>query len=170
MEKRRTGLLAAGGLVVPAALVAALLVGRLGPDAALPSAGPGSDSAADSVPAAGVALATVANRAVVETGVASWYGAELAGAPTASGEPFDPEAMTAAHPDLPFGTTLTVVNLENGRAVEVVINDRGPFTDDRIIDVSQAAARKLGFKESGTAEVQLEVAPEVLATIASSEA
>lgn len=119
-------------------------------------------------PVAGIALATLADRAVVETGIASWYGAELAGAATASGEPFDPDALTAAHPELPFGTAVTIVNLDNGRTVEVVINDRGPFTEDRVIDVSQAAARALGFKDGGTAEVRLEVEPEILTSAASS--
>ncbi len=170
---RRVHLLGAG-MVATMALTAALVVARPGPDAeaptAEPAAGPMAASVAAAAPVAGVTLANVPNRAVVESGVASWYGAELAGELTASGEPFDPEAMTAAHPELPFGTTVTVVNLENGRAVEVVINDRGPFTDDRIIDVSQAAARKLGFKDDGTAEVQIEIEPEVLATITSSEA
>ena len=169
-KRRRVHLLAAG-MVATMALTAALVVARLGPDAEAPTAEPAAGPMTQSVAAsAGVTLANVPNRAVVESGVASWYGAELAGELTASGEPFDPEAMTAAHPELPFGTTVTVVNLENGRAVEVVINDRGPFTDDRIIDVSQAAARKLGFKDDGTAEVQIEIEPEVLATITSSEA
>lgn len=91
----------------------------------------------------------------LEVGEASWYGAAYAGRPTASGEPFDPEALTAAHPALPFGTEVTVVNLDNGRHVDVVINDRGPFIADRIIDLSEAAARVLGFLRAGLAQVRI---------------
>ncbi len=90
-----------------------------------------------------------------EVGEASWYGDAFAGRPTASGEPFDPEALTAAHPDLPFGTEVTVVNLDNGRQVEVVINDRGPFIADRVIDLSRAAARLLGFLRDGITRVSI---------------
>ncbi len=90
-----------------------------------------------------------------EVGEASWYGEAFAGLPTASGEPFDPEAMTAAHPELPFGTAVTVLNLENGRSVDVVINDRGPFIAERIIDLSRAAARLLGFLRDGITRVQV---------------
>lgn len=90
-----------------------------------------------------------------EIGEASWYGAAFAGRPTASGAPFDPEALTAAHPELPFGTAVTVVNLDNGRRVEVVINDRGPFVAERIIDLSRAAARLLGFLRDGIARVRV---------------
>ena len=71
------------------------------------------------------------------------------------GEPFDPEALTAAHPELPFGTAVKVVNLDNGRHVEVVINDRGPFIADRIIDLSRAAARVLGFLRDGITRVRV---------------
>ena len=165
MRERQWFHLAGAGAVAALALAAALVVGQLQPTE-VPRA---SLDVGTGAPAAGIALVALANRAVVESGVASWYGAELAGALTASGAPFDPEALTAAHPVLPFGTLVTVVNLDNGRAVEVEINDRGPFADDRIIDVSRAAARALGFKEDGTAEVQLEVTPEVLAAVASSE-
>jgi len=105
----------------------------------------------------------------VEEGQASWYGAELAGARTASGEPFDPAALTAAHPELPFGTSATVTNLANGQAIVVVINDRGPAEPHRIIDVSQAAAQALGFMEGGTAQVRIEVTPEALAAARAGE-
>lgn len=90
------------------------------------------------------------------TGTASWYGNELAGNPTASGVPFDPNALTAAHPDLPFGTKVKVTNLGNGLSVTVEINDRGPFADNRIIDLSRAAANELGFIDAGTTEVRIE--------------
>ena len=92
-----------------------------------------------------------------QTGEASWYGAEHQGKPTASGELFDQGRLTAAHPTLAFGTKVKVINLSNGKSVEVEINDRGPFTENRIIDLSQAAAKALGITESGTATVRLEL-------------
>lgn len=92
-----------------------------------------------------------------ETGVASWYGPGFHGRRTASGERFDMEAMTAAHRTLPFGTRVRVQNLDNGRAAEVRINDRGPFARGRVIDVSRAAARDLGMLGAGTARVRLRV-------------
>ena len=88
-------------------------------------------------------------------GVASWYGDDFQGNPTASGERFDARAMTAAHPSLPLGTRVRVTNLANGRSVVVRVTDRGPFVCGRMIDVSSAAARTLGMVESGTARVQL---------------
>lgn len=94
---------------------------------------------------------------IYQTGTASWYGAELAGRPTASGERFRPSRMTAAHPKLPFGTVLRVRRLDNGRAIRVVVNDRGPFTGGRILDLSQAAARRLGAIDAGTVRVTLQV-------------
>jgi rare lipoprotein A len=93
--------------------------------------------------------------AVFEEGVASWYGPGFAGRPTASGEVFDPDALTAAHRRLPFGTRVRVVNLDNGRQIVVRINDRGPSRSNRIIDVSAAAAEALGMVQAGTARVQL---------------
>lgn len=92
-----------------------------------------------------------------EEGVASWYGAEFHGKRTASGEIYDMFALTAAHRRLPFGTLVEVTNLENGRKVVVRINDRGPFKKGRIIDLSYAAARRLGMVEQGTARVRLRV-------------
>ena len=89
-------------------------------------------------------------------GVASYYGYELAGNRTASGERFDPQALTAAHRTLPLGTKLRVVNEANGRSVVVRINDRGPFVGNRIIDVSYGAAREIGMVRAGKARVRLE--------------
>jgi rare lipoprotein A len=94
-----------------------------------------------------------------QDGTASYYGADFAGRRTASGERFDPQALTAAHPDLPFGTRVRVTNLENGRSVTVRINDRGPFTGGRIVDVSWGAARELGMLRSGVARVRVEILP-----------
>ena len=91
----------------------------------------------------------------VTTGVASWYGWRFHGRPTASGEPYDMFAMTAAHRTLPFDTLVRVSLMGGGDGVEVRINDRGPFVDDRIIDLSLGAARELGMLRSGVAEVQL---------------
>lgn len=92
-----------------------------------------------------------------ETGLASWYGPGFHGRPTASGERYDMEAMTAAHPWLPFGTVVRVENRESRNAAVVRINDRGPFKRGRILDVSRAAARELGLLGPGTAEVRLTV-------------
>jgi rare lipoprotein A len=92
-----------------------------------------------------------------EIGIASWYGAEHHGRRTASGEPFDMNAATAAHPTLPFGTQVRVTNLANGRAIVLRVNDRGPFVGGRIIDVSRHAAGQLGFRRAGTARVRVEI-------------
>jgi rare lipoprotein A len=88
-------------------------------------------------------------------GVASWYGAELHGRPTASGEPFDMDGLTAAHRTLPLGTRAQVRNLDNGRTVVVRINDRGPFSGHRMIDLSRAAAQEIGMLAAGSAEVEV---------------
>ena len=87
-----------------------------------------------------------------QTGRASWYDLE---AKTASGEAMDSEALTAAHPSLPFGSKVMVANLDNGRSVVVRINDRGPFSKGRIIDVSRAAAEQLGMIGTGVARVSV---------------
>lgn len=92
-----------------------------------------------------------------QTGVASWYGVPFHGRQTASGETYDMEAMTAAHRALPFGTVVQVENRDNGRTVEVRINDRGPFVRGRILDLSRAAARRLDMLGPGTARVRLTV-------------
>jgi len=92
-----------------------------------------------------------------QTGEASWYGDPFHGRQTASGEVYDMEQLTAAHQTLPFGTRVRVENLDNGRAVTVRINDRGPFVDGRILDVSRQAARELGMIGSGTARVRITV-------------
>jgi rare lipoprotein A len=92
-----------------------------------------------------------------EIGIASWYGAELRGTPTASGESFNEEILTAAHPKLPFGTTVRVTNLKNLASTLLRITDRGPGTEGRAIDVSWAAAKELGFLETGLARVEIEI-------------
>lgn len=92
----------------------------------------------------------------VETGVASWYGEAFHGRPTALGEPYNMYAMTAAHKTLPLPTRVRVTNLENGRRVELRVNDRGPFVKGRVIDLSYGAARELGVVRRGTARVRVE--------------
>lgn len=95
-----------------------------------------------------------------DEGVASWYGPRFHGRPTASGERFDMNAMTAAHRTLPFGTHIEVTNLTNGRTVTVRVNDRGPFAGNRILDLSRAAARELDMLGAGTARVRFTVVTE----------
>jgi len=92
-----------------------------------------------------------------EVGTASWYGEYFQGKETASGEPFDMQALTAAHPTLPLGSFVRVTNLGNGRAVVVRINDRGPVVEGRIIDVSYNTARVLGFDSRGLQKVRLDL-------------
>jgi rare lipoprotein A len=91
----------------------------------------------------------------VESGIASWYGPGFAGRPTASGEIYDPDLLTAAHKTLPLGTLVRVHNLDNDRSMIVRINDRGPFIRGRIIDLSRAAAEVLGYKDAGLANVRI---------------
>ncbi|MDR0602448.1 MAG: septal ring lytic transglycosylase RlpA family protein [Treponema sp.] len=91
-----------------------------------------------------------------QEGIASWYGSEFDGRPTASGEIFNSTLFTAAHPTLPFGTMITVTNKQNNRKVTVRVNDRGPFVSARIIDVSRAAAAELDMIATGTAPVIVE--------------
>jgi len=102
-------------------------------------------------------------QAKVHTGEASWYGPGFKGKKTASGEIFDPAKFTAAHKTFPLGSRARVTHLENGKSVEVEINDRGPYADGRIIDLSQAAARALGMTENGTAAVRVELISETSA-------
>ena len=91
-----------------------------------------------------------------EAGKASYYDDALDGQKTASGARLDQDKLTAAHPKLPLGSEVTVTNPDNGRSVEVEINDRGPHAKDRAIDLSKAAARKLGITGQGVAEVEIE--------------
>jgi rare lipoprotein A len=101
----------------------------------------------------------------VQQGIASWYGADFHGKQTSSGEIYDMYQLTCAHNTLPLGTMVMVTNLENGRSVELKVNDRGPFVKGRIIDLSYAAARMLDVHEQGTAMVRVEVigpAPELV--------
>ena len=92
-----------------------------------------------------------------ETGIASWYGEQFHGKYTANGEVFDLNQMTAAHRTLPMPTVVRVTNLENGRSIEVRVNDRGPYARGRIIDLSRRAAQLLGFEGQGTAKVRVQI-------------
>jgi rare lipoprotein A len=91
-----------------------------------------------------------------QTGLASYYADKFDGRTTANGEIFSQNKFTAAHKTLPFGTKLKVTNIKNGKSVVVTVNDRGPYADGRIIDLSKAAAAELGMLNSGVAEVKIE--------------
>jgi len=92
-----------------------------------------------------------------ETGIASWYGPDFHGLATANGETYDMNALTAAHRTLPMPSMVRVTNLDNGRQIALRVNDRGPFVNNRIIDVSRRAAQLLGFEQQGTARVRVEI-------------
>ena len=114
-----------------------------------------ASAAAQEVPIVDEAIAEIVPETEIGGGVASYYGNELAGNRTASGERFDPGQLTAAHRTLPFGSKVRVTNMSTGDSVIVRINDRGPFHRGRVIDVSHAAAREIGMHRSGTARVKL---------------
>jgi len=130
---------------------------------------PGGNALADKQTSSpGVAdLATAIGRGIrtVQEGVVSWYGAQFHDRKTASGELFDSEAMTMAHPSLPFGTLVRVTNLRNGRSVVVRVNDRGPFVGTRIGDLSQAAASEIGMMRKGVARARIEVLDDEAASV-----
>jgi rare lipoprotein A len=92
-----------------------------------------------------------------QLGVASWYGKFFEGRTTASGEPFDPNQLTCAHRTLPLGSVLRVTNLRNNKSVIVTVNDRGPVPENRVIDLSRAAANALEFHDEGLAPVKIEL-------------
>ncbi|MGI4834278.1 MAG: septal ring lytic transglycosylase RlpA family protein [Janthinobacterium lividum] len=95
--------------------------------------------------------------AFTESGQGSYYADKFAGRPTASGAPYRPGQLTAAHNSLPFGTRIRVTNVRTGRSVKVVVNDRGPHVKGRIVDVSKRAAAKIGLLDAGVAPVRLRV-------------
>jgi rare lipoprotein A len=92
---------------------------------------------------------------LIQTGIASWYGQDYHGSQTANGEIYDMESMTAAHKRLPFNTVVGVKNLENGKNAIVRINNRGPYVEGRVIDLSRKAAREIGIITVGLADVEL---------------
>lgn len=97
-------------------------------------------------------------KCLLESGIASWYGEDFHGSKTANGEIYDMESLTAAHKTLPFNTVVRVVNLDNGKFVTVRINNRGPFVEGRVIDLSRKAAREIEIIRSGITEVDLYLA------------
>jgi rare lipoprotein A len=109
------------------------------------------------LPASLTTLPLSVRQARMEIGVASWYGEECHGNPTASGEIFDMNRLTAAHRELPLGTKVKVTNLRNKRTIVLRVNDRGPNIGQRIIDVSMVAAKLLGFLRAGLTPVEVEV-------------
>jgi len=120
-----------------------------------PAATSAAPGAAPAVPAAPAATGDASLN-----GKLAWYGRKFAGRKTASGERFNPEALTMAHKTLPFGTMVKVTNPRNGKSVTLRVNDRGPTQADRVGDVSLAAARALGMVRSGVIEAELRVVSE----------
>jgi rare lipoprotein A len=102
-------------------------------------------------------LILVGSTDMVKAQEASYYGDYFKGRPTASGEIFDPDLLTAAHKTLPFGTIVKVRNIKNGKTVTVKINDRGPFVGERAIDLSEGAAREIAMIDDGVALVELTI-------------
>jgi rare lipoprotein A len=127
------------------------------PDSVLAVVEAAQDAVAPAEVSTPVAPATVEEGKAIGEGEASYYGNELAGNRTASGERFNPRALTAAHRTLPLGSKLRVTNKANGKSVIVRINDRGPFVKSRLIDVSYAAAQQINMIRSGHARVRLEL-------------
>ncbi len=155
MKRRLENRTAAGQLYAAMLLLLLLTVScaeRKATIGSLPEPGKAAPPAA----APAVSESPAAGRSYRETGLASWYGRESHGRKTASGEVFDMNGMSAAHRTLPFGTRIRVTNLENYKSVIVTVNDRGPFIKTRIIELSQGAARELGFTAQGTATVKIE--------------
>jgi len=164
LERAGVALRSCGGALVVALVVALLAAGcaqqPVAPTASSPAAPRPSTPTPAPVPAPSPVQPAPPRETPslpVETGRVSLYGVNFAGKKTASGEPFDPAALTMAHRTLPFGTRVRVTNLRNHRSVEVRVNDRGPAVPDRIADVSLAAARKLGMTDDGVIEASLEV-------------
>jgi rare lipoprotein A len=116
-----------------------------------------AQAAAPAASAAPASAAAAAKASAAESGKIAWYGKKFAGRKTASGEAFNPEALTMAHKTLPFGTLVKVTNPKNNKSVKLRVNDRGPTQADRVGDVSYAAARKLGMLKSGVIEAELSV-------------
>lgn len=148
-------------------MILAVACGPSAPPAATPAEPVASSSSTTAPPPASTAapVATAApeehfapsHAPIFEKGIASWYGAALAGHHTASGEIFDPALMTAAHRTLKLGTMLEVKRVDNGRIVHVKVNDRGPMSHRFIIDLSSGAAKKLGMLKMGVAPVELRI-------------
>ena len=122
---------------------------------------PGSDRSAKIEPRKDDKGGSSATVQPAHIGEASWYGPGFEGKKTASGEIFDDSKLTAAHKTIPLGSKAKVTNLTNGKTVEVKINDRGPFIEGRMVDLSRAAAKALGMIDRGTARVQIDLLPDI---------
>lgn len=158
-----------GGAAAAAALAALLLLGACGSSQTTTGTRPSPEAAPGQIGSykvgtpyqiRGVWYHPVVDYRYDETGIASWYGPGFHGRLTANGERYDQHDLTAAHPTLPMPSLVRVTNLENGRSLKLRINDRGPFANNRIIDVSQRAAQLLGFERQGTASVRVQVLEE----------
>lgn len=138
----------------------------------IPRDEPGAYKVGDAYRVGGIWYYPKVNYAYRAMGIASWYGPGFHGRPTANGETFDQNDLTAAHRTLPMPSMVRVTNLDNGRSIKLRINDRGPFSNGRIIDVSRRAADLLGFRRQGTAKVRVEIVEEesrALAAVAFAE-
>jgi rare lipoprotein A len=139
------------------ALGAALLAGVLAAGCAHgPPPAPRPEPAPPAAPRPAPPGPAEPERPGTEVGIASFYAHRFHGRRTASGARYDMNAMTCAHPTLPFGTRLRVTDVASGRSVVVTVNDRGPFTGGRVVDVSYAAAKQLGMVKRGLARVKVE--------------
>lgn len=127
---------------------------------AVPAFVSAQSAAPGSAPPASVPAAAAATSDASLNGKLAWYGRKFAGRKTASGERFNPDAMTMAHKTLPFGTLVKVTNPRNGKSVTLRVNDRGPTQPDRVGDVSLAAARALGMVRAGVIDAELQVVSE----------
>ncbi len=153
-------LLLAAGLVVASCAETQLVLHaakRIKQEQKPPAVSKGRYKVGDPYKIAGVYYYPAINYAYSESGVASWYGPKFHGQPTANGESFDMNELSAAHRTLPLPSMVRVVNLDNGRSLALRVNDRGPFARGRIIDVSRRAAQLLGFRYRGTARVRVEI-------------
>jgi anti-sigma regulatory factor (Ser/Thr protein kinase) len=143
---RKAAQVAAGALV-------AVLLFAIGGDAKVD---PHALAVSESPAPVAEAMPVEVREAVAQIGVASWYGRWHHGKPTATGESFDMNALTAAHRSLPLDSKIRVTNLDNGKRIEVTVNDRGPYIDGRVLDLSMKAAEKLEMKHQGLARVKIE--------------
>jgi rare lipoprotein A len=151
MAKRRPVLSRAGLAVLAVVVAGCAPPGENGAEPRTPATAPATAPATPPLPG---------QAAEVQDGYATWYGARFAGRKTASGAPFDPRALTAAHRTLPFGTWVEVTRVDTGQRVRVRITDRGPYgapSQRRIIDLSRAAAERIGLVRAGVTRVELRV-------------
>ncbi len=160
------GRLSSLGAVCAAALLAGCASHPLAPPRSADVQGLGLYKVGNPYQIAGVWYRPAEDFSYDETGIASWYGEDFHGKYTANGEVYDLNALTAAHRTLPMPTIVQVTNLDNGRSIELRVNDRGPFARGRIIDVSRRAAQLLGFEPQGTAKVRVRImVPETIQAV-----